>query len=118
MAPIALSPPASNPTATIAVSGTVGLIARGLDANSRYISGGSFRFSSASPAVATVDSITGVVTGVANGTANIRSKVMLNLWDLYHQHGIEMPYPQRDVTLRNPEALAEPLSTRQTQRVT
>jgi small-conductance mechanosensitive channel len=54
----------------------------------------------------------------ANGTANIRSKVMLNLWDLYHQHGIEMPYPQRDVTLRNPEALAELLSTRQTQRVT
>jgi small-conductance mechanosensitive channel len=54
----------------------------------------------------------------ANGTANIRSKVMLNLWDLYHQHGIEMPYPQRDVTLRNPEALTELLSTRPTQRVT
>jgi small-conductance mechanosensitive channel len=54
----------------------------------------------------------------ANGTANIRSKVMLNLWDLYHQHGIGMPYPQRDITLRNPDALADLLSARQKQRVT
>jgi small-conductance mechanosensitive channel len=54
----------------------------------------------------------------ANGTANIRSQVMLKLWDLYHQHGIEMPYPQRDVTLRNPEALADLLSARQPQQVT
>ncbi len=54
----------------------------------------------------------------ANGTANIRSQVMLNLWDLYHQHGIGMPYPQRDITLRNPDALADLLSARQKQRVT
>jgi small-conductance mechanosensitive channel len=54
----------------------------------------------------------------ANGTANIRSQVMLNLWDLYHQHGIGIPYPQRDVTLRNPDALAELVSGRQKQRVT
>jgi small-conductance mechanosensitive channel len=53
----------------------------------------------------------------ANGTTNIRSQVMLKLWDLYHQHGIEMPYPQRDVTLRNPEALADLMSLREAQRV-
>ena len=40
-----------------------------------------------------------------NGTTNVRSAVMLNIWDLYHAHDIELPNPQRDVTLRNPEAL-------------
>jgi small-conductance mechanosensitive channel len=50
------------------------------------------------------------ISDPANGTANVRSEVMLNLWDLYHQHGIEMPYPQREVSLRNPEALVRALS--------
>jgi small-conductance mechanosensitive channel len=44
-----------------------------------------------------------------NGTSNVRSAVMLNIWDLYNRHNIELPYPQRDLTLRNPEALAEAL---------
>jgi len=43
----------------------------------------------------------------ANGTANVRSEVMLRVWDLFHEHGIEFPFPQRDLTLRNPEAVAE-----------
>ena len=46
-----------------------------------------------------------------NGTTNVRSAVMLNIWDLFHQHGIEIPYPQRDLTIRNPEALARALAT-------
>ena len=41
-----------------------------------------------------------------NGTANVRSEVMLKLWDLYQQHGIELPAPQRELTLRNPEVVA------------
>ena len=41
----------------------------------------------------------------ANGTANVRSAVMLRVWDLYKANGIEIPFPQRDVTLRNPEAV-------------
>ena len=45
----------------------------------------------------------------ANGTANVRSQVMLKIWDLFHANGIELPFPQRDVTLRNPEALAATL---------
>jgi small-conductance mechanosensitive channel len=43
----------------------------------------------------------------ANGTANVRSEVMLRIWDLFREHGIEFPFPQRDLTLRNPEAVAE-----------
>jgi small-conductance mechanosensitive channel len=41
-----------------------------------------------------------------NGTANVRSEVMLNLWDLFQQHGIELPAPQRELTVRNAGALA------------
>ena len=43
----------------------------------------------------------------ANGTANVRSEVMLHIWDLFREHDIEFPFPQRDLTLRNPEAVAE-----------
>ncbi len=32
-----------------------------------------------------------------NGMANIRSIVMLNIWDLFKENQIEIPYPQRDV---------------------
>ena len=58
----------------------------------------------------------------ANGTANVRSEVMLRIWDLFREHGIEFPFPQRDLTLRNPEAVAEafldrPGATRQTLRM-
>jgi small-conductance mechanosensitive channel len=42
----------------------------------------------------------------ANGTGNVRSIVMLRIWDAYKDNGIEMPHPQRDLTLRNPEAVA------------
>jgi small-conductance mechanosensitive channel len=45
-----------------------------------------------------------------NGTANVRSEVMLNIWDLFKAHHIDIPKPQRDITLRNPEALALALS--------
>jgi small-conductance mechanosensitive channel len=43
----------------------------------------------------------------SNGTSNIRSDVMLQVWDLFHANGIVFPFPQRDVALRNPEALVE-----------
>jgi hypothetical protein len=62
-------------TATIAPTGTTALLARGKDANLNFISGGGpFRFYSSSPANATVDSVTGVVTGVANGSTTITTK--------------------------------------------
>jgi len=71
LASVELKPPASNPRATIGIGGTVGLVARGKDANNRYISGGSFAYASTNPAIATVGPSTGVVTGVANGVDTI-----------------------------------------------
>ena len=34
------------------------------------------------------------------GRSNVRSAVLLNVWDEFQQHGIEIPYPQRDLHLR------------------
>ncbi|GAB4136362.1 MAG: mechanosensitive ion channel [Sphingomonadales bacterium] len=32
-----------------------------------------------------------------NGVSNIASEIMEQIWDLFHEHGIEFPFPQRDV---------------------
>lgn len=56
---------------TIGIAGTVQLTARGKDANNRYISSGTFTYASGTPAVATVNAGTGVVTGLALGSTNI-----------------------------------------------
>ncbi|MEK9672906.1 MAG: mechanosensitive ion channel domain-containing protein [Rhodospirillaceae bacterium] len=36
-----------------------------------------------------------------NGVANVRSQVQLNVWDLYHKHGVVFPFPQRDLHLKS-----------------
>jgi len=36
-----------------------------------------------------------------NGRANVLSEVLLGVWDRFHEHGIEIPYPQRDLHLRS-----------------
>jgi small-conductance mechanosensitive channel len=46
-----------------------------------------------------------------NGTSNVKSDVLLNVWDRFHEHGIEIPFPQRDLHIRTPgefRVLAEP----------
>ena len=35
------------------------------------------------------------------GIGNVRSEVLKKLWDLFHQNGIEIPFPQRDLNLRD-----------------
>lgn len=47
-----------------------------------------------------------------NGTANVRSEVMLRVWDLFHEHGIKFSSPQRELTFRNPEALPRAMADR------
>jgi small-conductance mechanosensitive channel len=37
-----------------------------------------------------------------NGVGNVKSDVLLRIWDRFHAHGIEIPYPQRDLHLKAP----------------
>jgi len=37
-----------------------------------------------------------------NGVENIRSEVLLNVWDVFKENGITIPFPQRDVHLKSP----------------
>ena len=41
-----------------------------------------------------------------NGISNVRSEVMLKVLDKFREHGIEMPYPQRDVHVVSRDAVA------------
>lgn len=54
------------------------------------------------------------IADAQNGVQNVKSAVLLAIWDKFKEHGIEIPYPQRDLHLRSGfgQALAaEALST-------
>ncbi len=36
-----------------------------------------------------------------NGRANVTSEMLIKVWDKFHEHDIEIPYPQRDLHLRS-----------------
>jgi small-conductance mechanosensitive channel len=44
--------------------------------------------------------IRGWINDPVNGIGNIVSDVLLRVWDKFHENGIEIPYPQRDLHLR------------------
>lgn len=52
------------------------------------------------------------IDDAANGITNVRSDILLKIWDSFHEHGIEIPYPQRDLHLRSPESLLQLLAAR------
>lgn len=41
-----------------------------------------------------------------NGVKNVKSDVFLNIWDAFHAHGIEIPYPQRDIHIKSMPIIA------------
>lgn len=43
------------------------------------------------------------ITDPEEGIGNIRSQVLKKLWDLFAEHNIEIPFPQRDLNLRDNE---------------
>ena len=45
-----------------------------------------------------------------NGVRNVTSEVLLRVWDTFHEHGIEIPYPQRDLHIRSSQTLTSPFS--------
>jgi small-conductance mechanosensitive channel len=49
----------------------------------------------------------------ANGITNVKGDIFLALWDRFVEHGVEVPFPQRDLHIRDmPAALARPAATR------
>jgi small-conductance mechanosensitive channel len=40
-----------------------------------------------------------------NGVNNVRSDTLRRVWKAFHEEGIEIPYPQRDLHLQSPEVL-------------
>ncbi|MEZ5894568.1 MAG: mechanosensitive ion channel [Parvularculaceae bacterium] len=49
----------------------------------------------------------------ANGTANVRSDVLMAIWDMLQEKHIEVPFPQRDIFIKNlPDSLKPVSETR------
>ena len=36
-----------------------------------------------------------------NGIGNVRSEVLLGVWDRFHEHGIQILFPQRDLHIKS-----------------
>ncbi len=47
------------------------------------------------------------ITDPEEGIGNVRSDVLKTLWRLMREHGIKVPYPQRDLNLRDTETIRE-----------
>jgi small-conductance mechanosensitive channel len=41
-----------------------------------------------------------------NGIRNVTSEVLLEVWDRFKEHGVEIPYPQRDLHIRSPQIIS------------
>lgn len=52
----------------------------------------------------------------ANGVANIRSQILLEVWDGFHANAIQIPFPQRDVHLDVSQELLELLKAQKRQK--
>lgn len=40
------------------------------------------------------------IADAEEGVTNVRSEILVNVWNLFHEHDIDFPFPQRDVLLK------------------
>jgi small-conductance mechanosensitive channel len=52
------------------------------------------------------------IEDAANGISNVRSEILIKIWDVFAENGIEIPYAQMDLHLRSPESLLELMEAR------
>ena len=45
------------------------------------------------------------ITDPREGLTNIRGQVLLALWDSFKEHGIDIPFPHREIILKTPVAI-------------
>ena len=48
------------------------------------------------------------ISDPANGVANVKSKILLNIWDSFKANNIEIPFPQRDLHIRSSDVSLTP----------
>jgi len=53
------------------------------------------------------------ITDPENGMANVKSEVLMGLWERLHENNIEIPFPQRDLHLKSVDAAAYAVMSRQ-----
>ncbi|MGE4424375.1 MAG: mechanosensitive ion channel family protein [Pseudodesulfovibrio sp.] len=41
------------------------------------------------------------ISDASSGLGNVKSEVLFNIWDLFKEHGITIPFPQREIRLLN-----------------
>ena len=47
-----------------------------------------------------------------NGVVNVRSEILLGMWDKFHENGINIPFPQRDLHIRSGSELSVTMNRR------
>ena len=51
-----------------------------------------------------------------NGVTNVKSEILLKIWNLFKEHGIEIPFPQRDLHLKPPAGIEVSLNREEDNR--
>ncbi len=52
------------------------------------------------------------IQDASSGVSNIKSDVLMEAWRLFREHGVEIPYPQRDLHIKSGEVASGPPVTR------
>ncbi len=56
------------------------------------------------------------IADAQNGVQNVKSAVLLRIWEKFKEHAVEVPYPQRDLHVRSPGPSPLPAPERTAQR--